>query len=164
MFHFRDICVIIGNTVKKEGGNMLKLYSNIKHYRELRKMTQEELARKIGYANRSAVARIEKGDFDLPQSKIMAIADALDVTPGELMGEDGTSDEPVTEHYDFYLTGVKDFVEMDSDTNEKAMMVQRLFTYMKKLNAAGIEKLIERSEELTDMQKYRKEGDENVMD
>jgi hypothetical protein len=59
---------------------------------------------------------------------------------------------------------VKDFVEMDSDTNEKAMMVQRLFTYMKKLNAAGIEKLIERSEELTDMQKYRKEGDENVMD
>ena len=53
---------------------------------------------------------------------------------------------------------------MDSDTNEKAMMVQRLFTYMKKLNAAGIEKLIERSEELTDMQKYRKEGDENVMD
>ncbi len=150
--------------MKKEGGNMLKLYSNIKHYRELRKMTQAELAKKIGYANRSAVARIEKGDFDLPQSKIMAIADALDVTPGELMGEDGTSDEPVTEHYDFYLTGVKDFVEMDSDTNEKAMMVQRLFTYMKKLNAAGIEKLIERSEELTDMQKYRKEGDENVMD
>ncbi len=143
---------------------MLKLYSNIRYYRKLRGMTQEQLALKIGYSNRSTVARIEKGDFDLSQSKIIAIAEALNVTPGELMGTDGTSSEEVSEHYDFYLTGVKDFVEMDPDTNNKAMMVQRLFTYMKQLNAAGIEKLIERSEELTDMQKYRKEGDENVMD
>lgn len=140
---------------------MLKLYANIRHYRKLRKMTQEELAKKIGYSNRSAIARIEKGDFDLPQSKIIAIAEALNVTPGELMGEDGTSEEPITEHFDYYLTGVKDFVETDQDVTAKAMMVQRLFEYMKRLNASGIEKLIERSEELTDIPKYRKEPEES---
>ena len=105
---------------------MLKLYSNIKHYRELRKMTQAELAQKIGYANRSAVARIEKGDFDLPQSKIIAIADALDVTPGELMGEDGTSDEPVTEHYDFYIKGSGDMIDMVIQSNEKGRTCRRI--------------------------------------
>lgn len=141
---------------------MLKLYANIKYYRKLRKMTQEELAKKIGYSNRSAVARIEKGDFDLPQSKIMAIAEALNVTPGELMGKDGTSDGPIMEHYDYYLTGVKDFVEMDNNINEKARMVQKLFSRMQLLNASGIEKLLERSEELTSMQKYRKDGETNV--
>jgi transcriptional regulator with XRE-family HTH domain len=69
----------------KEGDSMLKLYSNIRYYRKLRGMTQEQLALKIGYSNRSTVARIEKGDFDLSQSKIIAIAEALNVTPGELM-------------------------------------------------------------------------------
>jgi transcriptional regulator with XRE-family HTH domain len=145
--------------VKKEGEKMLKLYSNIKHYRELRKMTQAELAQKIGYANRSAVARIEKGDFDLPQSKIMAIADALDVTPGELMGEDGTSDEPVTEHYDFYIKGSGDMIDMVIQSNEKGRNVQQLFESLKQLNADGIKKLQERAEELIEVPKYKKDGD-----
>lgn len=138
---------------------MLKLYSNIKHYRELRKMTQAELAQKIGYANRSAVARIEKGDFDLPQSKIMAIADALDVTPGELMGEDGTSDEPVTEHYDFYIKGSGDMIDMVIQSNEKGQNMQQLFESLKQLNADGIKKLQERAEELIEVPKYKKDGD-----
>lgn len=139
---------------------MLKLYSNIKHYRELRKMTQAELAQKIGYANRSAVARIEKGDFDLPQSKIMAIADALDVTPGELMGEDGTSDEPVTEHYDFYIKGSGDMIDMVIQSNEKGQNMQQLFESLKQLNADGIKKLQERAEELIEVPKYKKDGDD----
>ena len=138
---------------------MLKLYSNIKHYRELRKMTQAELAQKIGYANRSAVARIEKGDFDLPQSKIIAIADALDVTPGELMGEDGTSDEPVTEHYDFYIKGSGDMIDMVIQSNEKGRNMQQLFESLKQLNADGIKKLQERAEELIEVPKYKKDGD-----
>lgn len=65
---------------------MLDLYKNIKKYRELRNISQEELAKKVGYANRSAIARIEKGEIDLPQSKIIAIADALGVPAGSLMG------------------------------------------------------------------------------
>lgn len=66
---------------------MLKLYENIKKYRKLKGMSQGELAKRTGYSNRSAISRIENGDIDLPQSKIMLFAEALGVDVGELMGD-----------------------------------------------------------------------------
>ena len=67
---------------------MLKLYENIKSYRKAAKMTQEELARRTGYTDRSSIARIEKGEIDLPQSKIKQFAEALGTTPSQLLGWD----------------------------------------------------------------------------
>lgn len=67
---------------------MLVLYRNIKERRKAAKMTQEELARLTGYTDRSSIARIEKGEIDLPQSKIKQFADALGTTPGQLLGWD----------------------------------------------------------------------------
>lgn len=66
---------------------MLKLYENIKKYRKLKGMSQDELAKRTGYSNRSAISRIENGDIDLPQSKILLFAEALGVDVGELMGD-----------------------------------------------------------------------------
>ena len=51
-------------------------------------MTQTDLALKMGYADKSMIAKIEKGNVDLPQSKILAFANVLETTPGELMGWD----------------------------------------------------------------------------
>lgn len=67
---------------------MLELYKNIKRRRQQLKMTQTGLALKMGYADKSMIAKIEKGNVDLPQSKILAFANALETTPGELMGWD----------------------------------------------------------------------------
>lgn len=67
---------------------MLELYKNIKSYRRAAKMTQEELARRTGYTDRSSIARIEKGEIDLPQSKIKQFAEALGTTPSQLLGWD----------------------------------------------------------------------------
>lgn len=67
---------------------MLKLYKNIKRRRQQLKMTQTDLALKMGYADKSMIAKIEKGNVDLPQSKILAFANVLETTPGELMGWD----------------------------------------------------------------------------
>ena len=67
---------------------MLQLYANIKACRKAAKMTQEELARRTGYTDRSSIARIEKGEIDLSQSKIVQFAEALDTTPSRLMGWD----------------------------------------------------------------------------
>ena len=67
---------------------MLELYKNIKRRRQQLKMTQTDLALKMGYADKSMIAKIEKGNVDLPQSKILAFANALKTTPGELMGWD----------------------------------------------------------------------------
>lgn len=72
---------------------MLQLYKNIKSRRIELNMTQSDLASKMGYADKSMIAKIEKGLIDLPQTKIIAFANALDTAPGILMGLDGTSNK-----------------------------------------------------------------------
>lgn len=59
---------------------------NIKQLREKHGMSQEELALKVGYKDRSSIAKVEAGLVDLTQSKIAAFAAALYVTPAQLMG------------------------------------------------------------------------------
>ena len=65
---------------------MLEVYENIRARRIALKMTQQELAQKMGYKSTSTIAKIESGENDIPQAKIAAFAKALDTTPAELMG------------------------------------------------------------------------------
>ena len=65
---------------------MATLYDRIKSRRTELGMTIEELARKMGYKDKSSISKIEKGKADIPQSKIAAFADALETTPAYLMG------------------------------------------------------------------------------
>lgn len=67
---------------------MKKTHEIVKERREQLGLSQDELARRVGYTNRSSIARIERGDTDIPQSKLYDIARALRVTPSYLMGED----------------------------------------------------------------------------
>ena len=69
---------------------MLELYENIRKYRKRKKITQEKLATLTGYTDRSSIAKIEKGEVDLPQSKILLFANALGVDAGTLMGNVNT--------------------------------------------------------------------------
>jgi len=64
----------------------MSLGQNIRLYRERLGMSQEELAKKLGYKDRSTIAKIESNVNDLTQSKIVAIAEALQTTPAALMG------------------------------------------------------------------------------
>lgn len=66
---------------------MLDLYKNIRKYRIEKEMSQAELAALTGYTDRSSIAKIEKGEVDLPQSKIILFAKALNVPAGTLMGD-----------------------------------------------------------------------------
>ena len=66
---------------------MLEVYKNIKKRRKELGLSQEELAKKTGYTNRSSIAKIENGEVDIPQSKILAFAKALQIPAGDLMGE-----------------------------------------------------------------------------
>ena len=58
----------------------------IKKRREELGMSQEELAKKVGYKSRSSVNKIEVDGRGLPQSKIVLFAKALETTPAYLMG------------------------------------------------------------------------------
>ena len=64
----------------------MTLGEKVKARREQIGMTQEELARKMGYKSKSSITKIEKGERDLPQSKIKQIADCLGTSPSYLMG------------------------------------------------------------------------------
>lgn len=65
---------------------MRQLYKNIKDRRKKLGMSQEELAKKVGYSGRSMIAKIEAGEIDLYQSKVDEIAYALGTTAKELNG------------------------------------------------------------------------------
>lgn len=67
---------------------MISLYSNIKSRRIELGMSQEELAHKVGYTDRTSIAKIEAGKVDIPQSKIIAFAKALNISAADLMGWD----------------------------------------------------------------------------
>lgn len=54
--------------------------NNIRRARELKGLTQDELAKRMGYKSRSTIARIENGDNDVSQSKLKKFADILDVS------------------------------------------------------------------------------------
>lgn len=60
----------------------------IKILRENLGLSQEVLAEKVGYKDRSSIAKVEAGLVDLSQSKIALFADALGVSPARLMGID----------------------------------------------------------------------------
>lgn len=49
-------------------------------------LTQEELAIKANYSSRATINKIELGQIDPPQSKLIAIANALHTTPVTLLG------------------------------------------------------------------------------
>lgn len=58
----------------------------IKQRREEIGLTQEALAKKLGYRSKSTINKIEMGINDITQSKIISFADALNTSPGYLMG------------------------------------------------------------------------------
>ena len=63
----------------------MDLYRNIRARREFLGMSQEKLADKVGYTSRTSVAKIESGAADIPQAKIEAFAQALQLSPVKLM-------------------------------------------------------------------------------
>lgn len=91
---------------------MLHLYENIKERRTALRMTQTELAEKAGYADKSMISRIENGEIDLQQSKIIDLANALNVAPGDLMGYDyAENDFPL---YDIEKEIIRRFRNLDA--------------------------------------------------
>lgn len=49
-------------------------------------MTQEDLAKKVGYRSKTTINKIEKGVNDIPLQKVIVIAKALDIHPVQLVG------------------------------------------------------------------------------
>ncbi len=72
---------------------MADIGKRIRKKREALGMTQEELASKLGYKNKSSIAKIETGTNDIVQSKVVEFATVLNTTVAYLMGWDNEEPE-----------------------------------------------------------------------
>ena len=58
-------------------------------------MSQQELAEKVGYKDKSAISKVERGDRDINQSMIMKYAAVLGVSPTYILyGKEVEKDPP----------------------------------------------------------------------
>ena len=119
------------------------LYKNIKLRRESLGLSQEELAIKVGYTSRSSIAKIENGDVDIPRSKIIAFAEALDCSPVELMGLIDIQEEtPANGDTQLIIT----------DNQERG-----LITTYRALSPSGKEKLLSSAKDISILDQYKQE-------
>lgn len=61
----------------------------IKERRKALGLTQDDLAKKMGYKSREAISSVERNKEDLTTDRIRKYAEALDCTPAYLMGWEG---------------------------------------------------------------------------
>lgn len=67
---------------------MTSIGNNIKFYRKLNKMSQEELGKHLGVRKQTIEKYENNKIFNIPFEKIQKIAVALNITPNELLGLD----------------------------------------------------------------------------
>lgn len=67
---------------------MSEIYNRIRIRRQELGLTTDELAKKMGYKDRSSISKIENGKADIPQSKVKEFAEALDTSVSWLLGID----------------------------------------------------------------------------
>ncbi len=72
----------------------MNTYEKIKTLRIQKELSQDDLAKLIGYTDRSSIAKIEAGKVDLTESKIIAFSKALGVSPAFLMDLDTSDPAP----------------------------------------------------------------------
>lgn len=130
----------------------------IRDRRELLGLSQEELAKMIGYTSRSSINKIETGVQQLRQSKIKAIADALDTNVNYILGIDSNSDK-YKSYLDSYMERIKKIIsEMDDTQIENALKLSQTHLQMyadqlAKINLDNYE-IVEKTAE-----KEKKEGE-----
>ena len=82
-----------------------------------------ELAKRMGYANQSTVSRIEKGEIDIPQSKVVKFAEVMGTSVAFLMDweEEKKKNNIQTDIVlrmrtdDVFLSAVEALYEMDQE-------------------------------------------------
>lgn len=71
----------------------MTLGERIRELRQKAGLTQEELAKEIGYSTKTSISKMENDLLDINQSTIVALARALKTTPSTLMGWEDDSKE-----------------------------------------------------------------------
>lgn len=82
---------------------MYDIGSKIRKKRIELNLSQQELAEKMGYTSRSTITKIEKGENDIPRSKVIEMAKILKTTPAYLMGWTREDDMNFSKNLNFLM-------------------------------------------------------------
>lgn len=128
----------------------LGIGKRIKERRIALGMTQEELAKKMGYSTRQAISKVEKGDDNITSDRVKKFADALDVSVSYLMGWDEEQINAIEEER-------KDVVDYIVKQDEKLNEIFEM-----NLSENNMDELIKYAKYLKSLEK--KEGNKNEND
>lgn len=119
----------------------------IKDLRERLGMSQGDLAKKMGIS-RQAVSKAENHGDNITTPKVSKYAKALGCTEAYLMGwEDNETYNELVDAYEHKL-------EQEEDIRKAALII----AYLNQLNEEGFQEAIKRIQELTELNKYRKDN------
>ena len=125
----------------------MEIGDRIKARREELGISQEELAKKVGYKSRSSVNKIEIDGRGLPQGKIVAFAKALRTSPAYLMG--WTAEEASDVIADLANTALEAVLTPNEvQCIHKNSYENLIIKEMKKMNQKGKVKLLDTAREM----------------
>ncbi|WP_317300798.1 S24 family peptidase [Allobaculum stercoricanis] len=81
----------------------------VKKRRQELGLSQDELAKRLGYQYRSAVSKLEKGGTVFKQSLLKKVADALNTTPSTLMGYESNEEQELSSHSELFVKNLVPF-------------------------------------------------------
>lgn len=101
------------------------LGEKIKKFRKFLGMTQQELALKVGYTNRSTITHIEKGLIDIPSEKLHLIAKALGVNISDLLEDN----KPKINNDPYFID--TSFLNSEEQKELKSLLDMNIIMFMK---------------------------------
>lgn len=119
---------------------MAQIGEKIRRKREELGMTQEELSKKLGYKNKSTIAKIETGINDITQSKVCDFANVLNTTIAYLMGWEDENGFAALSEKENEQTKSSRTTYKDLPLTEKE---EQLLEYFRLLNNKGKDKVLE---------------------
>lgn len=85
---------------------MATIYDRIRELRAMKGMTQDDLAKAMGYKDRSMITKIEGGKVDISQKKLEKFAEVLGTTSAYLMGWEEKEELPYLNIHDLVNNAV----------------------------------------------------------
>lgn len=121
---------------------------NIRLFRLMLGMTQEELAEKMGYKSKTTINKIEKEVNSMPLDKIQKFAEVLHTSPSVLLGEEESTQHVITEQ-----------MARINQAKRHSSYYNNLVDILNTMNDDGIKRLTQYAEDIQD--KYKK-GEDNA--
>lgn len=107
------------------------IYEKIRECRKAMGLSQDELARRMGYKSRSTINKIESGQVDLSRNKIDKFSKVLNVSPSYLMGwtdEDENENEKqkqIMQDRQKWLASILSELEMDESFDDEDTIIEQ---------------------------------------